>query len=608
MVAGQRIEDYGLIGSLRTAALVGRNGSIDWLALPRFDSPACFSALLGDKDNGCWTIAPQERPHIVCRRYVEGTLVLETTFQTSSGSVQLMDFMPFSEEGAEDLVRVVRGVRGTVPMRLDLRLRFDFGRTRPWIRRLDGHLVAVAGPHAIRLDTPLQLDPDPNGVECGFEVREGQSVPFVLTWYPSYRDSPPRRDHWALLQDTVGYWQDWSGHCESPEDWSEAVVRSAITLKALTHRATGGIVAAPTTSLPERLGGMRNWDYRYCWLRDATFTTYALVKSGYLEEARAWREWLRRAVAGEPSKLQIMYGLAGERRLDEQELPWLRGYENSAPVRVGNDAYRQRQLDVYGVVMDAFHTYRIHGLELDEEAWQIALALMPFVEEHWRDPGAGMWEQRGERRSYVTSRVMCWVAFDRAIKGVERFGLKGPADRWKRFRSAIHEDVCRHGYNESRGAFVEAPGEERLDASVLLIPLVGFLPPNDPRVVSTLEAIRRELTEDGFVRRYDSDKSDDGFPAGEAPFVVCTLWMADNLALMGREREAREIFERVLDIRNDLGLLSEQYDTTSGRQLGNFPQALSHVGVINTAHNLSHSEGPAQRRSREKEETDASST
>lgn len=598
MTSGRLIEDYGLLGNLATAALVGREASIEWLAMPRFDSPACFAALVGDLSNGCWRIAPQEEIRHKSRRYRDRTLVLETTLDCDSGSVRIIDFMPLSDEASEDLVRIVCGLRGTVPMTFDLRLRFDYGRTPPWVQPHNGNLVAVAGPDAVRIESLIELDTDWHDVEQSFTVNEGDRIPFVLTWYPSYQDPPPQRDPERLLEETVAYWRDWANSCHLPEEWREAVVRSAITLKALTNRRTGGIVAAATTSLPELPGGSRNWDYRHCWLRDATFTLYALIKSGYVEEARGWQDWLRRAVAGEPSKLQVMYGLAGERRLDEVELPWLCGFDNSRPVRAGNDAYRQRQLDIYGEVMDCFHAYRTHGLEEDEEVWHLEQELMPFIEEHWRDPGAGIWERRSEYRTYVTSCVMCWVAVDRAVKGVERFNLEGPVEHWRALRSRIHDYVCSNGYSESRGAFVEIFGEETLDASALLIPLVGFLPADDPRVVSTMEVIQRELMEDGFVRRYDSDKSDDGLPPGEGHFIACTLWMADNLAIMGRKQEAREIFERVLDVRNDLGLLAEEYDPVSGRQLGNFPQAFSHVGIINTAHNLSREEeGPAEHRS-----------
>jgi GH15 family glucan-1,4-alpha-glucosidase len=593
----RRIEDYGLIGNLRGTALVARDGSIDWLAMPRFDSPAFLCALLGNDENGCWRIAPLDTIRRVRRRYLDETLVLETTIETDGGCVAIIDFMPLCDEHAQDLVRIVRGVRGSVAMTCDLRLRFDYGRDLPWVRPRDDCLVAIAGPDAVRVDASIGLDTDLNDVKQTFAVKEGQALPFVLTWYRSYEQSPPRRDADNLLEETINSWRTWCGRCEAPDERRDAVVRSAITLKALTDCRTGGIVAAATTSLPEFLGGQRNWDYRHCWLRDATFTLYALVKSGYYEEARGWREWLRRAVAGEPARLQVMYGVAGERRLDELELPWLDGFAGSQPVRIGNDAHRQLQMDIYGEVMDCFHTYRTHGLEKDEEVWRLELELMPFIDQHWQEPGAGIWERRGAPRRHVTSAVMCWVAADRAVKAVERFGFDGPLSHWRTLRSRIHDYVCRHGYDESQGAFVEAFGEESLDASVLLIPLVGFLPPDDARVVNTVKTIRRKLMDNGFVRRYDSAESDDGMPPGEGCFIACTLWMADALALMGRRREAQEIFERVLDVRNDLGLLAEEYDPIAGRQLGNFPQAFSHVGIINTAQNLSRRQGPAESRS-----------
>jgi GH15 family glucan-1,4-alpha-glucosidase len=594
--AARRIEDYALIGDMRTVALVGRDGAIDWLCLPRIDAPACFAALLGDAENGRWLVAPQATPRAVRRRYVDGTLVLETEFETETGRVRLTDFMALPRDDAIDLVRIVTGLEGTVPMQLDARFRFDYGRIVPWVRRDDDGTVVVAGPDALRLTTPLALEGRGFSTVADFTVSAGEQVPMVLTWYRSYDPPPAPREARTLLDDTVELWKQWSTRCRAPEPWRDAVVRSAITLKALTHHRSGGIVAAGTASLPELLGGTRNWDYRYCWLRDATFTLYALMATGYTEEARDWRKWLVRAVAGEPSKLQIMYGLAGERRLEEFEVPWLSGFAGSAPVRIGNAAHVQRQLDVYGEIMDSLNAARAHGLAADDDSWRVQQALMAFVGDHWREPGAGMWEQRGDPRRYVHSAVMAWVAADRAVKAVERFGLDGPAEDWRRLRATIHDEVCRHGFDPARGAFTQTFGGTALDASLLLLPLVGFLPVTDRRVVGTVEAIRRELMQDGFVLRYRTEETDDGLPPGEGAFLACTLWLADNLALMDRTDEARELFERVLAVRNDVGLLAEEYDPVNRRQLGNFPQAFSHVGVINTAANLA-AHGPAHHRS-----------
>lgn len=592
----RRIEDYALIGNTETAALVGRDGSVDWLCLPRFDSPACFAALLGDAENGQWKVAPQQPPKAVRRRYLDGTLVLETIFETETGSVSVVDFMPLPRHEAVDLVRTITGLEGEVPMRFETRIRFDYGRVVPWVRRTEDGLTAVAGPDLVRLRTPLALKDDGFSSVADFTIRKGESIPTILTWHLSYDPIPPARDIPGLLDRTVAWWQEWSARCKTPEEWHEPVLRSAITLKALTHQRTGGIVAAPTTSLPEFIGGVRNWDYRYCWLRDATFTLYALMVTGYDEEARAWREWLVRAVAGEPSKLQIMYGLGGERRLDEFELPWLAGFEASRPVRIGNAAHQQLQLDVFGEVMDALHSARMHGLEWGDEGWRVQVELMRYLEDHWQDPDAGIWEERAPPRRYVFSTVMAWVAADRAVKAVERFGLKGPADRWRQMRDAIHKEVCERGFNAERNAFTRNFGGTTLDASVLLLPEVGFLPPKDPRIIGTIEAVQRDLMVDGFVRRYHTHENDDGLPPGEGTFLACTLWLADAFALIGRGDEARILFERVLAVRNDVGLLAEEYDPVARRQLGNFPQAFSHVGVINTARNLSTRLGPARER------------
>jgi GH15 family glucan-1,4-alpha-glucosidase len=593
---GRRIEDYALIGNTETAALVGRDGSVDWLCLPRFDSPACFAALLGTPDNGQWKIAPRNAPRAVRRRYLDGTLVLETVFETETGSVSVTDFMPLPRHGAVDLVRTVTGLEGEVAMRFEACFRFDYGRVVPWVRRTEDGLRAVAGPDQVRLRTPLKLEAEGLDSVANFTIRKGESVPSVLTWHLSYDPPPPVRNIKGLLDETVAWWRKWSSRCKAPEEWREPVTRSAITLKALTHQRTGGIVAAPTTSLPEFIGGVRNWDYRYCWLRDATFTLYALMVTGYDEEALAWREWLVRAVAGEPSKLQIMYGLGGERRLDELELPWLGGFEGSLPVRIGNAAHQQLQLDVYGEVMDALHSARKHELEWGDEGWRVQLEMMRYLEDHWRDPDAGIWEERAPPQRYVFSAVMSWVAADRAVKAVEQFGFKGPADRWRAMRETIHREVCEQGFNVRRNAFTRHIGGTTLDASVLLLPEVGFLPPDDPRIVSTIEAIQRDLMVNGFVQRYHTHENDDGLPPGEGAFLACTLWLADALALIGRHDEARALFERVLAVRNDVGLLAEEFDPVARRQLGNFPQAFSHVGVINTARNLSSRKGPARER------------
>ncbi len=586
----RRIEDYALIGDTSTCALVGRSGSIDWLCTPNFDSSACFAALLGSEENGRWLIAPQETPRTIQRRYIDHTLVLETTFETSTGTARVTDFMPLSSGRPVDVVRIVSGVKGHVAMKFEVRFRFDYGHIIPWVRRADGSIIAVAGPDSIRLATPFRLEGRNFTHVAEFTVSAGETLPVVLTWHRSFDPLPPPRDAAKLLEQTLAWWTDWSAKCDvppgTPAKWRDAVIRSAVTLKALTHARTGGIVAAATTSLPEFIGGVRNWDYRYCWLRDATFTLYAMMNTGYVEEAQAWREWLVRAAAGRAEELQIMYSLAGERRLPEYELPWLNGFAGSRPVRVGNDAYLQQQLDVYGEVIDALYAARAHGLTANDDAWRVQLELIRHLDAHWRDPGAGIWEQRGSSRRYVYSTVMVWVAIDRTIKTVEQYKLDLPVEPWKAWRKAIHDEVCTAGFSTRRNAFVQAFGSEDLDASALLIPLVGFLPIDDPRVVGTVEAVQRELMADGFVLRYIAHETADGLPPGEGAFLACSLWLADNLALMGRLDEAREIFERVLAVRNDVGLLAEEYDPLNRRHLGNFPQAFSHVGVINTARNI----------------------
>jgi GH15 family glucan-1,4-alpha-glucosidase len=589
------IEDYALIGDCETAALVGRDGSIDWLCLPRFDSPACFAALLGTPEHGRWQLAPAGPVKRVRRRYRDDTLVLETTFETDTGSVTLVDCMP---PRVPDVVRIVEGRAGQVAMRMELVMRFDYGSLVPWVRRTDDGLAAIAGPSGLRLRTPVELRGEDFRTVAEFTVAADERVPFCLTWYPSHQPPPAAVDVEQSVADTEAWWRAWSSRCTYQGEWREAVVRSLITLKALSYAETGGIVAAATTSLPEQLGGARNWDYRYCWLRDATFTLYALHIGGYLDEARAWRDWLVRAVAGQPAQAQILYSVAGERLLPEWTLPWLPGYGSSVPVRVGNAATTQFQLDVYGEVLDALEVARRAGLESDGNAWRVERAFADFVATTWREPDDGIWEVRGGRRHFTHSKVMAWVALDRAIRAVERFGLPGPVDHWRQVCAAVHQDVCRHGFDPTVGAFVQYYGSRELDASLLMIPLVGFLPPDDPRVRATAEAIGKRLTVDGFVLRYRTRPDVDGLPPGEGTFVPCTLWLADNYALQGRLDEARALFERVLAVRNDLGLLAEEYDPRTRRLLGNYPQALSHVALINTARNLTRTGGPAEHRPR----------
>ncbi len=593
------LEDYGLIGDTQTAALVGKDGSIDWLCMPRFDSPACFAALLGGPEHGRWLLAPAGDVRGVTRRYGDGSLVLETDFETAEGAVRVTDFMP-PRHTDPDVVRIVHGLRGRVPMRMQLVVRFDYGSIVPWVRRLDGTLTCVAGPDALCLRTPVETRGENLTTTTAFSVREGDRVPFVLTWYPSNEPPPREVEPERALEDALVWWRAWSSRCEYDGEWREDVLGSLTALKALTYAPTGGIVAAPTTSLPEQLGGVRNWDYRYCWLRDATFTLYALLIAGYTAEARAWRDWLLRAVAGDPADLQIMYGPAGERRLTELELRWLPGYEGSRPVRIGNAATAQLQLDVFGEVMDALHQARRAGIDPQAPAWALQRTLLEFLEDGWREADEGIWEVRGPRRHFTHSKVMAWVAFDRAVKAVERFGRDGPVERWKRLRAEVHEEACRKGFDADRNAFVQFYGSEVLDASLLMIPLVGFLPATDPRVRGTVEAVERELCEDGFVLRYPASEetaSVDGLPPGEGAFLPCTFWLADCLSLLGRRADALRVFERLLALRNDLGLLSEEYDTGRKRLVGNFPQAFTHVGLVNTAYNLSSRPGgPAEHR------------
>lgn len=597
----QRIEDYALIGNTHTCALVGKNGSMDWLCLPTFASPACFCALLGNEEHGYWQIAPDSPVRQVSRRYRDGTLILETDFETDSGAVTLIDFMPMPRaDGQVDVIRLVRGRTGTVPMQMRLSLRFDYGRTVPWVRRTPYGLTAVAGPHAVKLATPVELQNEHFMTHAPFAIHAGQSLSFMLTWHRSFDPLPVTQDAETSLKETEHSWQEWSRRCTYQGPWRDAVLRSVITLKALTFSPTGGIIAAPTTSLPEDLGGERNWDYRYCWIRDATFTLYALLTCGYRNEAVAWREWLQRSVAGLPAQMQIMYGIYGERLLSESVAFWLPGYENSQPVRIGNAAHEQFQLDVYGELMDVFHTARLHDIGADGDSWRIQQVLLDFLEEAWRNPDEGIWEVRGPRRHFTHSKVMAWVAADRAVKAVERWQLPGPVDQWRTLRDSIHADILAHGYNASRQSFVQFYGSDELDASLLMLPLVGFLPPEDPRIQGTLAAIERELLVDGLVLRYRNDPGIDGLQGQEGVFLICSFWLVDNLALAGRLDEAHRLFERLLDLRNDVGLLAEEYDPRSGRQVGNFPQALSHVALINSAQNLTRlAQGPAQERAQE---------
>jgi GH15 family glucan-1,4-alpha-glucosidase len=590
-----RIEDYALIGDFHTAALVGRDGSIDWLCLPRFDSGACFAALLGKQENGRWLLCPAGEVRRVERHYRPDTLVLETTFETDEGAVTVVDCMP-PRRNNPTLVRTVLGRRGRVPMRMQLILRFDYGSIVPWVSRTDQGIDAVAGPDTVHVSSPVELRGEDLMTVAEFTVAEGESVPFCMQWHVSHEAMPAPIDADEATRFTEHWWQEWSGRCKYSGRWREAIVRSLITLKALTYEPTGGMVAAPTTSLPERLGGQRNWDYRYCWLRDATFMLYALLDAGYVDEAQSWRDWLVRAVAGKASQLNIMYGVAGERRLTEMELDWLPGYEGSSPVRIGNEAHRQFQLDVYGEVMDVIHVARRHGITIKEHAWELQCNLLEYLEEVWQEPDEGIWEVRGGRRHFTHSRIMAWVAVDRMIKSAERFKLAGPLDRWRNLRTAIHEHVCARGFDRDKNAFVQYYGSQELDASLLMMPMVGFLPADDLRVQGTVAAIERELVVDGLVMRYRSHHGIDGMPAGEGVFLPCSFWLADNYHLQGRDEEAEALYERLLSLRNDVGLISEEYDVKEKRMLGNFPQAFTHVGVVNTARNLSTRQGPARHR------------
>jgi GH15 family glucan-1,4-alpha-glucosidase len=580
-----RIEDYAVVGDLQTAALISTGGSIDWLCLPRFDSPACFSALLDTPRAGRWLLAPAGGGECTRRHYRKQTLILETEWETSTGKVKVIDFMP-PRDSVADIVRIVVGVRGSVRMHGELTLRFDYGHIVPWVRHDDYGIHAIAGPDAAYLVTEAPLRGERLRTVSDFTVHAGERVPFVLTWAPSHVPRPQPTDPESVLDATESFWREWSAKCKITGPYRDAIQRSLITLKALTYAPTGGIVAAVTTSLPEQLGGPRNWDYRYCWLRDATLTLQALLGAGYTEEAASWRDWLLRAVAGDPADLQIMYGIHGERRLPEMELPWLDGYEKSAPVRIGNGAAGQLQLDVWGEVLDCLALTRSSELEHSDEAWDVQVALMEHLEGAWRRPDNGLWEMRGPQRHFTHSKVMAWVAADRMVKGVRDFGLVGPADRWEALRDTIRADVMANGFDAERNTFVQSYGRPALDASLLLIPRVGFLPPDDPRVVGTIEAVQRELTHDGFVLRYRPDEADDGLPGDEGVFLACSFWLVEALIGVGRRREAKELFERLLTLRNDVGLLSEEWGVNAARQLGNTPQAFSHFALIMSAMEL----------------------
>ncbi len=592
------IEDYAVIGNCETMALVGRDGSIDWLCLPRFDSAACFAALLGDDGNGRWQIIPTDGQAKVTRRYRDGTLILETTFETDTGAVILIDCMS-RRQGSSTLLRRVRGLRGTVAMQVDLTVRFDYGISVPWVSRTDDDRIQfVAGPDRLMLQTTIEIENKDLRTKGCFDVKAGEEVDFSLGWSKSYQPVPPSLNVGQVIElEDIG-WRDWSSRFQGIGEWTDIVLRSLITLKALTHFETGGIVAAATTSLPEKIGGARNWDYRYCWLRDATLTLYALLESNFAEEANAWRQWLIRAVAGSPEQLQIMYGIAGERRLDEWSIPWLPGYEKSAPVHIGNAASGQVQLDVYGEVMDALYYGRTRGLPSDPTMWGLERALIGHLQKIWDEPDDGLWEVRGRRQQFTHSKIMAWVALDRAIRSAEEFNLEAPLDKWRECRKKIHAEVCEKGFDAERNSFVRYYGSKSLDAGLLMIALVGFLPASDRRVQGTVAAIESELLREGFVIRYDTVSSDDGLPAGEGAFLACSFWLADNYVLLGRLDDARCLFEKLLKLTNDVGLLAEEYDPDLKRQVGNFPQAFSHIALINTAYNLSRAYGPATERGR----------
>ncbi|MFY9771636.1 MAG: glycoside hydrolase family 15 protein [Xanthobacteraceae bacterium] len=592
------IEDYALIGDCRSAALVSRGGSIDWLCWPRFDSEACFAALLGSRDHGRWLVAPHDEARIT-RQYRANTLILETFFETADGAAVLVDFMPFHGERSE-IVRLVHGTRGRVRMHTELILRFGYGAVVPWVTRLEsGVLRAIAGPDMVLLRTPVHLKGKNMTTVGEFTVMRGETIPLVLSYARSHRPVPPARDPTASLEATEKFWKDWTAKCRPAGEWSDAVQRSMITLKALTYAPTGGIVAAPTTSLPEKTGGERNWDYRYCWLRDATLTLLGAMHAGYYEEAEAWREWLLRAVAGSPDQLQIMYGIAGERRLTEWIVDWLPGYEKSAPVRIGNAAHTQLQLDMFGEIMDVHHQARRGGLTTNDSGWDAQIKFLEHLTRIWRKPDQGIWEMRGPAQHFTYSKAMAWVAFDRSIKSAESFGLEGPLDDWRRLRDEICDDVCTRGYNDKLGTFVQAYGSDQLDASLLLLPCVGFLPVNDPRIAGTVAAIERTLVRNGLVMRYSTRNVDDALPPGEGAFLACSFWLVDVYILQGRLDEAETLFRRLVGLCNEVGLLSEEYDPGSKRLIGNFPQAFSHVALVSSAYNLTRVRKPVHQRAQE---------
>jgi GH15 family glucan-1,4-alpha-glucosidase len=584
---GTKIEDYAFLSDTQTGALVSRDGCVDWLCFPRFDSPACFASVLGEKKNGHWRFFPEEKIEKTRRRYRGDTLILETEIETKSGAVRLIDFMPPRGENP-DIIRIIEGLSGEVPMRMELIIRFDYGQIVPWVRtrkRYEG-LEAIAGPDALILRTPIQTYGKDLTTVAEFTVAKGDRLPFVLTWFASHTEPPRKINPEHALRDTEKYWSDWARQFQSKGEWRDAVVRSLITLKGLTYAPTGGLVAALTTSLPEEIGGVRNWDYRFCWLRDAALILLALLQSGYREEAKSWRQWLLRAIAGSPAQMQAIYGVRGERRLDEFEVPWLSGYENSRPVRIGNAASHQFQLDVYGEVLAAAWQAHQAGLKMSEADWRLMVALVKFLESNWQKPDEGIWEVRGGRRHFTYSKMMAWVAFDRAVKLVEECDCAANEHflRWRKIRDQIHAEVCERGYNPRKKAFTQFYGSDDLDASLLIMPLTGFLPISDERVRGTVAAIERELMQDGFVLRYRPQETRvDGLPGGEGVFLPCSFWLANCWHLLGRKKEARDLFRRLLDVSNDLGLLAEEYDPRKKRQLGNFPQAFSHVALISCA-------------------------
>ena len=593
-----KIEDYALIGDCETAALVGKDGSIDWLCLPRFDSGACFAALLGTPEHGRWRIAPAGEITGATRRYREDTLILETDMHTAAGAIRVTDCMRLRQHAVPHVVRLVTGLSGEVPVHVDFVIRFDFGSIMPWVTRLpdDTGISAIAGPDMVVLRTDAPLEGKDQHTVSDFIISAGQTVSFVMQRLASHRDIPPPVDAHEAIAETETFWRAWTAKADLDSPWAPAIKRSLITLKALTHWETGGIVAAPTTSLPEQLGGPRNWDYRFCWLRDATFTLQALMGAGYHEEAADWRSWLVRAIAGSPDDVQIMYGISGERRLTEWEVAWLPGYEGSKPVRIGNGAATQLQIDIYGEVSDAMYQATKGGLPRDETSWRVASVMLDHLEAIWRQPDEGIWEVRGPRQNFVHSKVMAWVAFDRAVRAVETFGHDGPVEKWRRVRDEIHEDVCGKGFDAELNSFVQAYGSKQLDASLLLLAMVGFLPPSDPRIIGTIAAIEKRLLRDGFVRRYDTTTDHDGLPGDEGSFLACSFWLADNYVLLDRYDEAEALFTRLVGLCNDVGLLAEEYDSVAKRQVGNFPQAFSHVAMVNTAMNLSKTKGPTHDR------------